>query len=55
MKFNGLSTPHILTELTYTMNQHNTSYFPKAFDKAKRSVLSSVYNRHALTYLLKMK
>lgn len=55
IRFNGLSVPHILTELTYAINQHKNSNFPKSFTKAKRSIMGALYNREALAYLLKMK
>lgn len=55
IKFNGFTIPHILTEIVYTLNQHENLYLPKSYNKAKKSVFSSLYNRYALAYLLKMK
>ena len=55
IKYNGITCPHILAQSIYTINQHNNLYLPRAFNKAKRSIYYSLYNRYILSYLLKIK
>lgn len=55
IRYTGTTCPHILAQTVYTLNQHDTLYLPRAFGKAKRSIFSSVYSRHAMAYILKMK
>lgn len=55
LKFTGSTVPHIVSQLSYAMNKHQTISFPKTYDKARRSTYASLYNRQALAYLIKMK
>ena len=55
MKFTGFTCPHILTQLSNSVNKYGTLCFPQAYEKAKTSTYSSLYNRQAIAYLIKLK
>lgn len=54
LKFNGITMPHIISQMTDTLNNHNAMYMPRVFEKVRKSVYNSLYSRHALGYLMKL-